>query len=85
MGGGGVVVFLIRLVRGTLSLGLDLVFCLFLSLIFTLGVPLGLDPLWVGLFGLWSLGGEGESPACSLGVDLGGILLKCVFLIARTY
>ena len=52
--------FFVGLFRETLSLGLDLVFCFFLGLNFSHGVPYGDEPRWVGLLGLWSLGGEGS-------------------------
>ena len=77
-------VFWIRLVRGTLSLGLDLVFCLSLSLIFYPRCPVRKGTFLEGLFGLWSLVGEGSPQPVLSVIDLGGILLKCVFLIART-
>ena len=67
----GVVVFLIRLVRETLSLGLDLVFCFFLSLIFCPRCPVRSWTSMSRSLGSLEPGRRGESPACSLFLTLG--------------
>ena len=82
---GGVVFISDGFFRETLSLGLDLVFCFFLGLMFSHGVPKGDEPRLVDLLCLWSLGGEGSLlPELSFW-SFGKLFEVFVFLFARTY
>ena len=82
---GGVVFISVGFFRETLSLGLDLVLCFFLGLMFSHGVPKGDEPRLVDLLCLWSRGGEGSLlPELSFW-SFGKLFEVFVFLFARTY